>query len=65
MKVANVTLIRDEHETSAIMNSTYVEEVRGYESIDFGHTHIVFHMVDNNLIAYRADRVFDMATYEE
>jgi hypothetical protein len=65
MKVANVTLIRGEHETSAIMNSTYIEEVRGYATIEFGPKHTVFVLEDGNIIAYLANRVFEVATYEE
>jgi len=63
--VATVTLTRSENQISAIMNATYIEEVRGYKSIQWTATHIVFELEDDTIIAYLADRVFEMSTHKE
>lgn len=62
--IAVVTLIR-EGETSAIMNRTYTEEVRGITKIDWTPTHVVFTLSDATICAYKADRVHELATYKE
>lgn len=64
MQVAHVTLIR-EGETSAIMNKTYREEVRGFDSIQWAPSHVVFKMLDGTVVAYHASRVHELVTYQE
>lgn len=63
-KIASVTLIR-EGEVSAIMNKTYVEEVRGFVSIEWAPSHVVFKMFDGTLIAYKASRIYELTTHNE
>lgn len=64
MKVAMVTLIRDT-DPSPIMNQNYVEEVRGFSDIQWTSTHVVFNMVDGTIIAYKADRIYELVTHNE
>lgn len=64
MKIAHVTLIRDE-EPSAIVTKHYREEVRGFDSIQWAPSHVVFKMVDGTIIAYHADRIHELVTYIE
>lgn len=64
MQVAHITLIR-EGEISTIMNKNYREEVRGFDSIQWAPSHVVFKMVDGTIIAYHADRVHELITYRE
>jgi hypothetical protein len=64
MKVAAVTFVRD-GEVSAIVNKTYVEEVRGFSDIQWTSTHVVFNMNDETIIAFKADRVHELVTYNE
>ena len=64
MEVADVTLVRN-GEVSAIMNKTYVEEVRGFSDIRWTSTHVVFNMVDGTIIAYKADRIYELVTHIE
>ena len=64
MKVANVTLIRD-GETSPMVSRTYTEEVRGFSRIEWSPSHVVFYMKDDTIIAYKADRVHELVTYNE
>lgn len=60
-KIAIVTLVRQED--SSIMNNTYTEEVVGFSDVVFTPSHVVFNMTDGSILAYRADRVYQICTY--
>lgn len=62
--IAMVTLIRS-GEASAIMNKTYVEEVRNITKIEWTPSHVVFNLSDSTIVAYKADRIYELATYKE
>ena len=64
INIAHVTLIRD-GDASAIMNRTYVEEVRGFFDITWAPNHVIFNMNDGTSVAYKADRVHELVTYKE
>jgi hypothetical protein len=64
IKNAQVTLIRD-GEVSAIVNRTYAEDVSGFERIEWTPHHVVFHMPDGAMFAYKADRIYEIVTYNE
>jgi hypothetical protein len=72
MKCATVVLLR-EAETSAVLNKTYEENIRGISDIKYTATHIIFELIfepntdypENNIIAYKADRISEFYTYEE
>jgi hypothetical protein len=62
MKLANVTLIRDE--PSAILAKQYVESVPFWK-ITWSHNHVIFHvnrLDDYDIVAYRSDRVYEIVT---
>ena len=63
MQVATVTLQRS-GEHSAIVNSTYYENIRS-ESIDvfWAPHHVVFTLKDQSVIAYKADRVNEVSIH--
>lgn len=64
MKVAQVTLVRDDPATSTILAKTYVESVPCW-NIEWTPTHVVFYIDTEDkqkLIAYRADRVYEVVT---
>ncbi len=65
MNGAYVTLVRPEDEISTIMTRRYQEDVRGFRKIEWVPNHIIFHMKDDTLIAFHADRVFEVVTYKE
>lgn len=58
MKVASVGVKIDN-------NPLKIEEVRGYNDIEWTHTHVVFIMNNRNVVAYRADTVLELSTYDE
>jgi len=64
MNIAMVTLKR-QGEESRIVNSTYVEEVRGFIDIIWAPNHVVFALEDRTIVAYSAERVFEVVTYLE
>jgi len=64
IKVASVELYRDQ-EVSSMVTKTYQEEVRGYLEITWAPQHVVFHMPRGNIIAYKADRIHEIVTYNE
>ena len=64
MKVAYIELYRI-GETSPMVSKIYREEVRGFRKIEWTPQHIVFHMKDDTMIAYKADRVHEIITARE
>jgi hypothetical protein len=48
-----------------MVSKTYREEVRGFRKIEWTPQHIVFHMKDDTMIAYKADRVHEIITADE
>ena len=64
MKSATVTLIR-EGEVSPMMSRTYDENIRGISDIQYSAAHIVFVLIDGNVVGYKADRVYEFVTYNE
>jgi hypothetical protein len=64
MNIANVELYRL-GEVSPMVSKTYQEEVRGFQKIEWAPQHIIFHMKDETLIAYKADRVHELTTMIE
>jgi hypothetical protein len=66
MKVAIVTLVRDVEEAAAsVFNVNYTENVRGFSEIVWAPSHIVFQYENGNVIAYKADRVFELVVTTE
>lgn len=65
MKLAHVTLIRtSEQPASAIMSHQYQETIPFWK-IEWTPQHVVFFVDeadDRKILAYRADRVFDIVT---
>lgn len=62
MKLAHVTLIRDKQ--SPIYEDTYIETVPFWD-IHWAPHHVVFFIDeadDKKIVAYRADRVFELVT---
>ena len=67
MKVATVKLARLEN-TSAIITSTYTENVRGFERISYEPQHVVFHFpkgFEIEMLAYRASEVLEIFVENE
>jgi hypothetical protein len=65
IRVASVELYR-QGETSPMVAKTYHEEVRGVRKIEWTPRHVVFHMNDDIIVAYNADRVHEVVTsYEQ
>lgn len=64
MKLANVTLVRDEPATATILAKQYVETVPFWK-ITWAPQHVVFHVNEtdeNIIISYRADRIYEIVT---
>jgi hypothetical protein len=65
MKVAQITIIRtSDQNTSSILLSEYIETIPFWK-ITWAPQHIIFHTDmndENQIIAYRADRIFDVVT---
>jgi hypothetical protein len=64
MKLAHVTLARDEPATATILAKQYIETIPFWKITWVPH-HVVFHTdkADENKIAvYRADRVYELYT---
>jgi hypothetical protein len=64
MKLANVTLVRDEPATATILAKQYVETVTFWK-ITWAPHHVIFHVnrLDNNdIVVYRADRIYEIVT---
>ena len=64
MKLANVTLIRDELVTSTIIANQYVETVPFWK-ITWAPKHVIFHINEtdeNDIVVYRADRIYEITT---
>ena len=59
MKVAHVELYRI-GEASPMVSKTYQEAVVDFRKIEWAPQHIVFHMKDDTMIAYKADRVHEI-----
>lgn len=64
MKLAHVTLVRDDLATATIIVKQYVETVPFWK-ITWAPQHVVFHVDEtdeNKLAVYRADRVYEIVT---
>ncbi len=61
MKIAHVTLVREESATSTILTKYYQESIP-FTDITWAPQHIVFHVSDTKLVAYRSDRVYELVT---
>ena len=64
MKLAHVTLIRDEPATATILSKKYVETIPFWK-ITWAPHHVVFHTdkdSENKILVYRADRVYEIYT---
>jgi hypothetical protein len=66
MKIAHVTLVRDDPATATIFAKQYQESIPHYK-ITWSPSHVVFHTNENDeteIVAYRADRVYEIVTEE-
>jgi hypothetical protein len=64
MKLAHVTLVRDEPATATILAKQYIETIPFWK-ITWAPHHVVFHTDEadeNKLCVYRADRVYEIST---
>lgn len=64
MKLANVTLVRDDPATVTILSKQYIETVPFWK-ITWAPHHVVFHVDEadeNKLVVYRADRIYELST---
>lgn len=64
MKLANVTLVRDDPATMTILSKQYIETVPFWK-ITWAPHHVVFHVDEadeNKLVVYRADRIYELST---
>lgn len=64
MKLATLVLIRDEPATATILAKQYIESVPFWK-ITWAPQHVVFHTNEtdeNELVVYRADRIFEFST---
>lgn len=62
-KIANVTLIREQ--ASATILSSHYQETVPFWKITWAPQHVIFHVDEsdyNKVVAYRADRVFEVIT---
>jgi len=65
MKNYMVTLERSAEQVSAILAKTYSESFRGVGRIEWQPKHVVFCFGDDQVIAIRADRITEIASYED
>jgi hypothetical protein len=67
MKLANITLIRDnEPATATILARQYIETVPFWK-ITWAPHHVIFHVNEANeqdIVVYRADRIYELVTEE-
>ena len=64
MKLAHVTLVRDEPATATIIAKQYIETVPFWK-ITWAPQHVVFHVDEadeNDIVVYRADRIYELVT---
>jgi hypothetical protein len=64
MKLANVTLVRDDLATATILAKQYIETVPFWK-ITWTPHHVVFHVNEadeNAIVVYRADRIYELVT---
>ena len=64
MKLAHVTLVRDEPATATILAKQYVETIP-FCKIEWTPHHVVFYIDESDeqrIVAYRADRIYWMHT---
>lgn len=64
MKIANVTLVRDEPAIATILAKQYIETVPFWK-ITWAPRHVVFHVDEtdeNKIVSYRADRIYEIVT---
>jgi hypothetical protein len=64
MKLAHVTLVRDEPTTATILAKQYIETVPFWK-ITWAPQHVVFHVDEadeNDIVVYRADRIYELVT---
>lgn len=67
MKLAYVTLVRDEPATATILAKQYTETVPFWK-ITWAPHHVVFHVNEddeNELVVYRADRIYEIVTEDQ
>ena len=66
MKNYSVTIERRPSDTSStILTSTYTEEYRRVERLEWQPHHIVFYTAHGQVAAIRADRVIELVSFEE
>lgn len=66
MKLATLVLIREDSNSQSILAKQYIESIPFWK-ITWAPQHIVFHTNEadeNELVAYRADRIFEFSTGE-
>lgn len=66
MKLANITLIRDEPATATILAKQYIESVPFWK-ITWAPQHVIFHVNasdEDMIVVYRADRIYELVTEE-
>ncbi len=64
MKIANITLVRDEPATATIIAKQYIESIPFWK-ITWTPNHVVFHTKEddeNEILAYRSDRIYELVT---
>jgi hypothetical protein len=64
IKIANVTLIRDEPATATIIAKQYIESIPFWK-ITWAPQHVIFHVDEadeNELVVYRSDRIYELVT---
>jgi hypothetical protein len=64
MKIAHVTLVREDTGTATILAKQYVESVP-FCKITWAPQHVIFHTNsedENSIVVYRADRIYEIVT---
>jgi hypothetical protein len=64
MKLAHVTLVREDPATATILSKQYQETVPFYK-ITWSQHHVIFHtneLDEEDMVVYRADRVYEIVT---
>jgi hypothetical protein len=64
MKIANITLVRDEPATATIIAKQYIESIPFWK-ITWRPNHVIFHTKEgdeNEILAYRSDRIYELVT---
>ena len=64
MKLAHVTLVREDISTATILDKQYIETVPFWK-ITWAPNHVIFHTIasdENAIVVYRSDRIYEIVT---